>query len=77
VIDPLGPNHRYITKHSIEEPLLYPELISYLNLSVRQLQRLFKQYIGVNPVRYYLNVRLDRARGLVTQTDRSGSHPFD
>lgn len=58
-----------LMERNIEEPLTQPELASYLSLSVRQVQRIFKQYIGVTPVRYYLNVRLDRARGLVTQTE--------
>lgn len=58
-----------LMERNIEEPLTQPELASYLALSVRQLQRIFKQYIGLTPVRYYLNVRLDRARGLVTQTE--------
>jgi len=57
-----------LMERNIEEPLTQPELASYLALSVRQLQRIFKQYVGLTPVRYYLNIRLDRARGLVTQT---------
>ncbi len=58
-----------LMERNIEEPLTQSELASYLGLSARQLQRIFKKYIGVTPVRYYLNVRLDRARGLVTQTE--------
>ncbi len=58
-----------LMERNIEEPLTQEELAAYLGLSVRQVQRIFKQYIGVTPVRYYLNVRLDRARGLVTQTE--------
>ncbi len=58
-----------LMERNIEEPLTQDELAAYLDLSVRQVQRIFKQYIGVTPVRYYLNVRLDRARGLVTQTE--------
>lgn len=58
-----------LMERNVEEPLTHPELASYLSLSVRQLQRLFKQYMGVTPVSYYRNVRLDRARGLVTQTE--------
>ena len=42
---------------------------SLVDISVRQLQRVFKQHVSVTPVRYYLNLRLDRARGLVTQTE--------
>lgn len=58
-----------LMERNIEEPLTQAELARYLQLSPRQVQRLFKQYIGLTPVRYYLNVRLDRARGLVTQTE--------
>ncbi len=58
-----------LMERNIEEPLTQSELAAYLDMSVRQVQRIFKQYIGVTPVRYYLNVRLDRARGLVTQTE--------
>ena len=57
-----------LMERNIEEPLTQPELAEYLTLSVRHLQRMFKRYVGLTPVRYYLNLRLDRARGLVTQT---------
>ena len=58
-----------LMERNIEEPLTQAELASYLQLSARQLQRIFRQYLGATPIRYYLNVRLDRARGLVTQTE--------
>lgn len=58
-----------LMERNIEEPLTQPELAELLSLSTRQLQRVFKQYVGVTPVRYYLNLRLDRARSLVTQTE--------
>jgi AraC family carnitine catabolism transcriptional activator len=58
-----------LMERNVEEPLNHPELAAYLGLSVRQLQRIFKRHIGLTPVRYYLNLRLDRARGLVTQTE--------
>ena len=58
-----------LMERNIEEPLTQTELADYLGLSVRQVQRIFRQYLGVTPIRYYLNVRLDRARGLVTQTE--------
>lgn len=58
-----------LMERNIEEPLGQAELARYLKLSVRQLQRIFHKYIGVTPVRYYLNLRLDNARGLVTQTE--------
>lgn len=58
-----------LMERNIEEPLTQTELAEYLGLSVRQVQRIFRRHLGVTPVRYYLNVRLDRARGLVTQTE--------
>ena len=58
-----------LMERNIEEPLTQPELATYLSMSVRQVQRIFKQYVGATPLRYYLNIRLDRARGLVTQTE--------
>ena len=58
-----------LMERNVEEPLTQPELAQLLALSVRQVQRLFKRYVGVTPLRFYLNIRLDRARGLVTQTE--------
>ena len=58
-----------LMERNVEEPLTQPELAIYLSLSVRQLQRIFRRHIGLTPVRYYLNLRLDRARGMVTQTE--------
>ncbi len=42
-----------------------------VGLSSRHLQRLFAYYTGKTPVQFYLDLRLDRARGLVTQTELS------
>ncbi len=58
-----------LMERNIEEPLTQSELAHYLSISTRQMQRMFKQYIGETPIRHYLNIRLDRARGLVTQTE--------
>ncbi len=58
-----------LMERNIEEPLTQSELAHYLSISVRQMQRIFSQYIGETPIRHYLNIRLDRARGLVTQTE--------
>ena len=38
------------------------------NLSTRQLERLFRKYLSTTPTRYYLNLRLARARHLLRQT---------
>lgn len=53
---------------NLEHLLSIGEIAAQVGRSQRQLERLFRAHTGVSPVRYYLDVRLDRARGLVTQT---------
>jgi len=60
-----------LMQRNLEEILSLAEITSYLNVSQRHLQRLFARYTGKTPVRFYLDLRLDRARGLVTQTEIS------
>lgn len=52
----------------IEQPLSCADLAEGVDLSTRQLERLFRKYIGHAPTRYYLGLRLDRARHLLLQT---------
>jgi len=56
---------------NIKEPISQVELASYVDLSRRQLQRLFQKYLLCTPSRYYLQLRLQRARELLHQTDLS------
>ena len=58
-----------LMERNLEQPLKITELVAQLGLSQRQLERLFRAHTGVSPVRYYVDLRLDRARGLVTQTE--------
>ena len=58
-------------ERNLEQPRTIGEICNGLNISERQLSRLFTRHTGVTPIRYYLDVRLDRARGLVTQTQMS------
>ncbi|MEM6406798.1 MAG: GlxA family transcriptional regulator [Pseudomonadota bacterium] len=53
----------------LEVPLSIPEIARQLGKSQRQLARLFQTYVRKSPVEYYRDIRLDRARGLVTQTE--------
>lgn len=53
----------------LENTLSIPEIAERLQTSQRQLSRLFQQYVHRSPVAYYRDIRLDRARGLVTQTE--------
>ena len=58
-----------LMERNLEHLLAIGEVARQVDLSQRQMERLFKTHTGVSPVRYYLDVRLDRARGLVTQTE--------
>lgn len=60
-----------LMQRNLEEPLRIDEVAHYSGYSSRQLSRLFKRFTGLTPVRYYLNLRLQRARGLLTQTERN------
>ncbi len=58
-----------LMERNLEQPLSIGDIVARLGVSQRQLERLFRAHTGVSPVRYYIDVRLDRARGLVTQTE--------
>lgn len=56
---------------NIEEPLSTDDIAGLVGLSRRQLERLFKQYLDSLPSRYYLELRLQRARQLLLETNHS------
>ena len=56
---------------NIEEPIDLDDLASFVGVSRRQLERLFHKYLNCTPSRYYLKLRLDRARQLLKQTTMS------
>ena len=56
---------------NLEEPLATDDIAGLVGISRRQLERLFKQYLGSLPSRYYLELRLQRARQLLLDTHYS------
>jgi len=56
---------------NIEEPLTSDEIAGLVGVSRRQLERLFKQHLDSLPSRYYLELRLARARHLLQRTAKS------
>jgi len=56
---------------NVREPIAQVDLAAYAGVSIRQLQRLFQRYLDRTPSRYYLQVRLMRARELLQQTRMS------
>lgn len=60
-----------LMENNLEEPISLNELASYINISRRQLERVFQKYFNSTPSRYYLRLRLERARQLLKQTSLS------
>ena len=56
---------------NIEEPISPSILASDVSMSTRQLERLFRRYLDRSPKRYYMELRLQKARNLLMQTDMS------
>ena len=56
---------------SIEEPISPSVLAKDVGMSTRQLERLFRRYLDRSPKRYYMELRLQKARNLLMQTDMS------
>ncbi len=58
-------------EENLEDPLSPSTLAKQAGLSTRQLERLFRRYLDRSPKRYYLELRLKKARSLLLQTDLS------
>lgn len=56
---------------NLAEPLPTEEVAQLVGVSRRQLERLFKQHLDALPSRYYLALRLNRARRLLQQSSQS------
>lgn len=59
-----------LMKNNIEEPLTIAEIANWVNISRRQLERMFCTYVDASPSRYYMELRLTRARQLLQQTNK-------
>ncbi|WP_425090326.1 GlxA family transcriptional regulator [Tropicimonas sp. S265A] len=56
---------------NLEEPISPSILAMDIGMSTRQLERLFRRYLNRSPKRYYMELRLQKARNLLMQTDMS------
>ena len=56
---------------NVEDPLSPADLADKVGMSTRQLERLFSRYLNRSPKRYYMELRLSKARNLLMQTDMS------
>lgn len=56
---------------NIEEPLSTDDLAHHVGVSRRHLERLFKKHLQTVPSKYYLDLRLEHARQLLRQSDKT------
>jgi transcriptional regulator GlxA family with amidase domain len=54
---------------NIRETISQAEIAKYTDLSRRQLQRLFQRFLMCTPSQYYLQIRLNKAKELLQQTN--------
>lgn len=60
-----------LMEQTLTDSISIAELASGVNLSRRQLERLFKEKVGLSPSRAYLTIRMQRARTLLVQSNAS------
>lgn len=58
-----------VMNETVEDPLPLLELCATLEISRRQLERLFKKYTQQSPTKFYYSLRLERAHGLLNETN--------
>jgi len=58
-----------LMEKNLEEPLDARRMARAAGLSQRQLERLFRQHLKTTPQRYYLDLRLQRARALLQYSE--------
>ncbi|HET8728857.1 MAG TPA: GlxA family transcriptional regulator [Alphaproteobacteria bacterium] len=69
VTDPVVIRAVETMEDAIEEPLSAAALADAAGTTERQLERLFRRHLDTTPKRFYLNLRLERARQLLVDTD--------
>ena len=62
-----------IMNNNPEDLVPLRDIAQQTNISMRQLERLFKRYLGVSPAKHYKNIRLDLGRSLVSGTELATS----
>ena len=55
----------------INDPISPALIAEQIGISTRQLERLFGKYLNASPKKYFMELRLDRARNLLLQTESS------
>jgi len=58
-----------LMSENLEEPIAALSIAKQVGLSLRQIERLFQRHLDCTPGRYYMAVRLERARELLRRTN--------
>lgn len=58
-----------IMRTRIDDPISSSAIAHDLGISTRQLERLFGRYLNASPKKYYMEMRLERARHLLLQSE--------
>jgi len=60
-----------LMEQRLDEPVSPALIARELGISIRQLERLFGNHLNTTPKKYYMDLRLERARHLLVQTEIS------
>jgi transcriptional regulator GlxA family with amidase domain len=58
-------------QQNLAEPLTIPKISGFLQISERQIERLFKIYLGTSPAKYYMSLRIERGYDLLLYSNQS------
>jgi transcriptional regulator GlxA family with amidase domain len=59
-----------LMQRHVEEPVALSYVAQRVHIGARQLERLFMRHTGLTPLRYYMQLRVERARELLIYSDR-------
>jgi len=60
-----------LMEDNLDTPLPPSSIAELIGISTRQLERLFGKYLNASPKKFYMEMRLERARKLLVQTEMS------
>ena len=61
---------RYM-QENIDKKIDIPAIAQHLNISYSTFRHTFKQYVGISPAQYYLNLKIQRAKDMLKSTKAS------
>lgn len=62
---------RAFMQENIESNIEIPEVADYLHISYSSFRHIFKQYTGIAPSQYYLNLKIQRAKDMLKSSTAS------